>query len=97
MAVLSDIFNGEHHIPGKIDDGCFYLSVRYRGAMATYDFDELTRLVISAHEHAVRVQLSGQPPNYLRIMLHPRDRDGVMSKRHPTLAQAISRLTPIAQ
>lgn len=63
----------------------------YAGSFATYDFDHLTRLVLSAHEECIRVSIEPVAPRYLRIGFHPRTRDPEAPKhaRHPTIEQAI--------
>jgi hypothetical protein len=86
---------GTHHIEDCISlrskknpirwDHPYMLDVCYSGQMATYDFDELTRLVFLAHDCRVRVELRGAG-----LYLHPRKRNGGMSERHPTVEQALS-------
>lgn len=57
--------------------------------LATWDFDHLTRLVIAAHDECVRIDLDPRGPGYMRILMHPRQREGAMATRHPTIEQAI--------
>jgi hypothetical protein len=81
--------------------GAKYLVAHVRGDLATFDFPELTRLVLAAHRHAVRVGVSAQfyryvstddeevtgPAACLRLTLHAREHDGESGwERHPTLA-----------
>lgn len=57
---------------------------------ATFDFSELTRLVIAAHDACVRVQIEPRARDYLAVFLSPRDRDATgMASRHPTIEQAV--------
>jgi hypothetical protein len=60
-----------------------YVEVRYRNEMATFDGDELTRLVIAAHCHRVRVSLSGRAKYVMTVLLHPRQPSGHLFDRHP--------------
>ena len=61
------------------------------GGFATWDFDQLTRLVIGAHDECIRLQIAPSGPGMLSVMMWPReDREGNMSKRHPTIEQAIT-------
>ncbi|HZS84188.1 MAG TPA: hypothetical protein VFA50_15035, partial [Stellaceae bacterium] len=55
-----------------------------------YDFDHLTRLVIAAHDRCVRLDIEPAARRYLWLILHPREREGGMSRRHPTIEQAIA-------
>lgn len=58
---------------------------------ATWDSDRLTRLVIGAHDELIRVEISPKSFRYIEIAMWPRERrDGQMSKRHPTIEQAIA-------
>lgn len=59
------------------------IEVRYRGGMATFDGDELTRLVVAAHRERVRASLSARCRGVLTLMLHPRAEDGSLFQRHP--------------
>lgn len=63
--------------------------VRY-GELATFDSNDLTLLVIAAHDHCMRVSVEGVGPRYMRIVVHPRRRDGDICTGHPTLGQALS-------
>lgn len=49
-------YNLQAHDRWRIDP--WGIRVRYFGDIATFDFDEVTRLVVAAHEHCVRVQFS---------------------------------------
>ena len=58
---------------------------------STYDGSELTALVIAGHDLAIRVELSPVAPRIMRIMLHPRRREGSHQyERHPSLERHIS-------
>ena len=95
VADLLDRWVGLHHIPEKHlakvdwanpiwqellwDDGC----------LSTFDFDMLTRLVFLAHDMAIRVEVN-PCMRHLKLMFHPKKRDGQFSARHPTLARAVA-------
>jgi hypothetical protein len=59
----------------------------YGGAsMATVDGDKLTRLVLLAHEHCIRVDIGPCNMRYVKITLYPRDiREGSNMDHHPTI------------
>jgi hypothetical protein len=90
-AVLAFVYLGIHHV-GNIQKSPERWAVNVNCGMATYDFDELTRLVLAAHFYAVRVAVMQGGPRQLRLVLHPRTRDGLMSQRHPTIEQAMETL-----
>ena len=63
----------EVHLPGGV-------------SMATYDNEGLTRLVLAAHRHQCRVELSCRG-RYLVLLVFPRKPGGTAwYDRHPTLA-----------
>jgi hypothetical protein len=82
-------YRGEHHFPGKIKPYGEGWSMSHFGSMATYDGNELTRLVLLAHEKCIRVQVEQGGPNRLRIAIWKREREGDMFQRHPTIEQAL--------
>lgn len=67
-----------------------YTVITIRSMMATFDFDQMTRLVILAHDYCVRVDVSARAPGYLQLIFHDRQRDGTkIYNRHPTIEAAI--------
>ena len=89
-AFFSDFYRGEHHFPGKMKPYGLGWSMSHFGPMATFDADDLTRLVLLAHARCVRVQVEQGGPNRLRIAIWKRGREGCMYERHPTIEQAIA-------
>lgn len=94
-AVLSYTFKGMHRVgnikktPGEhpMWETCCY-------SIATWDFDQLTRLVLAAHHYCVRVELENGGPRRVKIILHARKREGSIYERHPTIQQAIENFKP---
>jgi hypothetical protein len=91
--VLARTYRGIHHCEGwrarrPFGEG---VSVTHYAGMSTYDYDELTRLVVAAHDEAVRVDLIGASHGYIRIGLTPRLRDGSLYDSHPTIEAAIEK------
>lgn len=89
-------FHGLHHIddPAAIDwSNNHLIEIRLRrGTLATYDFNDLTRLVFLAHDHCIRAQISAiaGPMSGLIVRFDPCDPAAVnMSDGHPTLAAAV--------
>jgi hypothetical protein len=61
--------------------------------MHTWDSNQLTLLVLLAHEMCVRVEVKPCNMQYLKLCFSPRDcRDGDIYKRHPTIEQAAASL-----
>lgn len=89
--LLSKVYRGIHHC-GTIKKEPGQWSTNHYGQISTYDFDELTRLVIAAHEFCVRVSIQSSGPRMVKIVLHPRKtREGDVFDRHPTIEDAITR------
>jgi hypothetical protein len=72
-----------------------YISIRLDrscspGELATFDFDALTSLVFLAHDHCIRVSISPLNMRFMEATFFPREREGSMSQRHPTLELAVN-------
>lgn len=95
--VLAKVFHGLHHCPkihkDEMLNGFEMWEVNKYGEMATFDFDELTRLVIAAHDECIRAAVAPSGPGMVKIRLWPRyGREGRFSERHPTMEKAIETL-----
>ncbi len=90
-AFFAEFFCGAHHIPrGGLKPFGFGWAVNCDKSLSTFDFDELTRLVLLAHDRAIRVQVSPVNFRYLQIAIHYRGkRDGSVYERHPTIETAL--------
>lgn len=93
---FSELYGGEHHIPkgGVKQFGTGWCVAHNRGDLATYDYDDLTRLVFMAHDKCYRVSVVAYNFNSVKIAIWKRQREGGMSERHPTLEQAIEKFRP---
>lgn len=91
-ALLVEVFRGEHHVPHPIRHWGRGIKISVgTGALSTFDFDYLTRLVILAHDRMVRVEICTSGPGRAGVALHKRHgRDGDICHRHPTIWQAIA-------
>jgi hypothetical protein len=92
--LLCACYNGAHHVPNIYACGNG-IRVAHHGDMATFDGDMLTRLVVLAHDMAVRVEVVPSGPMRVGILLHPRQREGRMHERHPDLATALGALSSL--
>lgn len=67
-----------------------YIHVPWRGEMATFDFNRLSMLVFLAHEASIRVSVSPYQFSLLLLGFWPAKRDEGLSRRHPTLDDAVA-------
>jgi hypothetical protein len=90
---FSEFYFGEHHIPGYKPKRCgFGWSVNHdRGELATFDYNQLTRLVFMAHDKCIRVGVEALRNGIIRITIWQRQREGTIDSRHPTLEQALAK------
>lgn len=92
--ILDDIW-ALYNVPGleRIDfsrDSC--VEVNVGKTLATFDFDELTQLVVRCHDACIRLSVCACNMRYLKLRFHPRERDGTSWARHPTMEQAVERV-----
>lgn len=96
LDALCWVLKGEHHLPRSGVRACGPTGVEFTTFQdyATFDFDELTRIVYAGHKFCVRIELSGAAPGFLRVQAYARDVSGKdMFERHPTVQQLIEKLT----
>lgn len=87
---FSELFYGEHHLPGPIKEHGFGWCINFGNDFSTWDFNTMTRFVISCHDKCVRGSVRPSGPNLLKLAIWKRGaRDGPMDQRHPTIEQAI--------
>lgn len=73
------------------------ISFAYRSDVATHDFDKLTKLVLAAHAHCVRVEIEPCNAQCVRMIFWPRDIDARDNmNRHPTLVDLSERALSMA-
>lgn len=96
--VLACAYHGIHHVTHwnrrREHSGAFpSIQVAVFQGLSTYDFDTLTRLVVSSHDECVRLEICASGPRLLNLMFHPRVREHEhISGRHPTIEAAIERI-----
>jgi hypothetical protein len=87
--LFADLLGGFHHT-FNIKEWGAGIQMCVPGSWSTYDFNQLTRLVLLAHDRAIRIEIGPASPSYFRVMAHRRKRDSArMWERHPTIEQAI--------
>lgn len=83
---FAHLFGGEHHIPrGGLKEFGDGWCVNYMGDLSTFDYNILSKLVIMAHDCAVRVSLRQGGPRAIKICIWQREREGSFDRRHPTI------------
>lgn len=75
--LLGDVFLGIYHLDQKalarVDwKNDRWISFVYYGGLATVDGNELTRLIVLAHDRMMRVEIDGAANKYLRLTFHQR-------------------------
>lgn len=91
-AMLARVFRGMHHVHGlkKVKPDRYWTCL-HQGGAASFDFNDLTRLVLGAHEYCLRVEVTGGGPNRLKIHVSNRIRSSDNSyERHPCIEEAIA-------
>ena len=88
------LIGGWHHLMGSIKPcGTGVLFNTRNSNWATFDFDGLTRAVVLAHDEMIRMEIRPSGPGMLQFVFHKRHtREGRMSKRHPTIEDAIEKI-----
>lgn len=94
--MLADLVNGFHHLFGKITGDGRKDQVRCvleaHNCLATYDYRDLTRLVVMAHDRCIRAEIQPARGNALTIILSKRSREGGQSDYHPTLEENVAKI-----
>lgn len=98
LRVIDVAYGGQHHVwslkwnDGRwTSNGCTFLV----GEMAaTYDFAELTKLVVACHDECVRGEIRNGGPGRLRVILTPRERKSKHPDvcAHPTLESHVEQI-----
>jgi hypothetical protein len=98
-AEARDFFNAffrEGHWPNEMveDRGSWSVTTErhWTGCeLSTFDYDQLTRLVLLAHERCVRVHLRPRKRRRIEIVITRRDRiSDSLSETHPTIEEAVA-------
>jgi hypothetical protein len=96
-AVLAATYGGTHHLDRVRMQKVRWTALDYievclgpKEELATWDFDQLTMLVVLAHDACIRLSIrpGGQA---LKLLFHPRrGRVGSMSRRHPGIEEHVA-------
>lgn len=92
---FAEVFRGAHHIPGKLKAYGSGWTIACNVSLSTWDDSFLTRLVLYAHERAVRVEI--QSCNFQRMRVSAWKRAPLESAGgqplmtgHPSIEQALA-------
>jgi hypothetical protein len=70
---LDDVFEGIYQIEKPVVSACWdrlhHIEITIPGVLATFDSDTLTRLVVFAYDHGLRVEIEGAAFGYLKIRI----------------------------
>lgn len=81
--VVNHAFDGWHHVYNRKPSGDGVLFYVY-AALGTWDFNQLTRLVVACHVVRVRAEIAQGGPGMVKIYLNPReDMPSSWPKHHP--------------
>lgn len=83
------LFYGLHHLPSPIKEFGYGWSVASNNRLASTDYNDLTRMVLLAHDMCVRVEIIPKGMNRYLIAVWKRSRDGGLMQCHPTIEKAI--------
>ncbi len=89
--MFAHLRGGFHHVGGEFQE--FNRGVQINepyGHWATYDFSDLTRLVVLSHDRMIRSEIRPSGPGRIKFILWKRHkREGRSYERHPTIEEAI--------
>jgi len=96
--LLDDLYGGIYHVNHsalkRVDwahGECIRLTID-DSRMSTFDCADLTKLVVLAHDRCIRVEIQAAAHGFLWLVFSPRNRNGTMYERHPTLEDHIALL-----
>jgi hypothetical protein len=97
--LLGVVFDGIHHIRrpilAEVDWGNPYgIVLRLENEFATYDSNRLTRLVVLAHDMAIRVSIEPSTNFSFLLRFFPRERAATLPSGagHPSLDHAVAQI-----
>lgn len=65
------------------------IAIPWRGSMSTFDFRELSMLVLLCHEARIRCEVRPHGFHHLLLTFFQRGHDGSMAVRHPNIEEAV--------
>jgi len=90
-SLLADFARGEHHMQAVVHFGDGLRMVWWNG-ISTFDGDDLTRLVLLAHQRICRVEITTAGLSHIGIVVHAREVVGCLYDRHPGLDDLLNKV-----
>lgn len=96
--LLGRVFRGIYHLNRSALDRVEWgeknhIRFVYDRELSTVDFNELTMLVVFAHDEMIRVSIRGIGPSYMELLFHQREsRTGSLMDRCPTIEDHITQI-----
>ena len=88
--MLADMSGGFHHIYNPVKPWGDGITTNIYGHWSTFDFSQLTALIVLCHDRMIRAEISACNMQYFKLVLHKRQkREGHMFEKHPTIEDAI--------
>jgi hypothetical protein len=96
--LLGEVFLGIYHLDHNAlshvewdDKDVIVYTLSYH-PLCTVDSDELTKLVIRAHDRMLRLSLKSVAPNRIQLMFHQRNREGDLYHRCPAMEEHLANI-----
>ena len=89
--ILGQVWRGIYHLQYDLIDWSdpHHIEVNIAEGLSTWDFNRLTELVVLCHDRAVRLEIEPCNMRFVKLLFHQRGREGGMTKRHPTMEEAV--------
>ena len=89
--IVNHAFGGWHHVSGRKPIGRDSVTFTAGGDFSTFDWTNMTRLVLACHAVRVRAEVTNGGPHRLKITLSPRvNKPDSWSEHHPDLDDLIA-------
>ena len=91
IQMIADLEGGFNHLTGKIKP--YGYGVEYNSRyieLDTFDANKLTIAVFMAHDRSIRFGVCPSGPCMLKLTLYPREPEGGIGTRHPSLFDALT-------
>lgn len=90
--LFARVVGGFHHVNSDFKKWGSGIKINsHSRAWASFDYNNLTKLIVLGHDEMIRIEVVPSGPNMVGFALWKRHkRKGGMAERHPTIEEAIS-------